>query len=176
MKKIMIIGCGGAGKSTLARKLHELLGLELIHLDKSYWNAGWIETDKETWKKKVEGFAELPEWIIDGNYGGTMDIRLKKADTIIFMDYPTLRVLLRVFKRTIRYWNQTRPDMPEECNERFDWIFFHYIVFYNKTRKPEILKKLNKLKQEKRVLILKNDRETDRFLSSLREESGRERL
>lgn len=167
MKKIMIIGCGGAGKSTLARKLHERLGLTLIHLDKTYWNSGWIETDKETWKKKVEAFAELPEWIIDGNYGGTMDIRLKNADTIIFMDYPTIRLLWRVIKRTLRHWNHPRPDMPEGCNERFDWIFFHYILFYNKTRKPDIMEKLAKLKHEKRVIILKNDKESDRFLSSI---------
>lgn len=76
----MIIGCCGAGKSTLARKLHAVAGLELIHLDRQYWKSGWIETEPEEWGEKVAGLVAKPNWIIDGNYGGTMDIRIKRAD------------------------------------------------------------------------------------------------
>lgn len=167
MKKIMLIGSGGAGKSTLARKLHKVLGLPLIHLDNEYWSAGWIEMDKELWRQKIEELSDLPEWIMDGNYGGTMDIRLAKADTIIFMDYPTWKRLWRVFIRTLRYRNTHRPDMPEGCEERFEWKFFHYIAFYNKTRKPTILKKLTSLAEDQRVVILTSNKDTARFLSSI---------
>ena len=163
----MIIGSGGAGKSTLARKLHGLLDLPIFHLDNEYWSAGWVELDKESWRLKVEALSDKPAWILDGNYGGTMDIRLGKADTIIFMDYPTWLRLWRVFMRTLRYRNTHRPDMPEGCKERFEWKFFHYIAFYNKTRKPTILKKLSKLKDKKRVVILKNDKDSERFLSTI---------
>ncbi|MEO1260641.1 MAG: AAA family ATPase [Bacteroidota bacterium] len=155
MKKIMVIGCGGSGKSTLSKKLHAITGLELIHLDQIFWKPGWVELPKEEWiKKNKQILAEKPYWILDGNYSSTMDMRINKADTIIFMDTPTVVRLFRVIKRVVQNFGRSRPDMPANCPERISFQFLHYILFYNLTRRPVILKKLEMVRDKKNVYII----------------------
>lgn len=163
----MVIGCCGAGKSTFAKALHEAAGLELIHLDQHYWKAGWIESDAGEWVKAVQALADRPSWVIDGNYGGTMDIRINRADTIIYLDCPTWKCLWRVTKRILRYWRRTRPDMPEGCAERFDLQFFHYVATFNAVRRKKLLDKISLLKGEKDVVILRNGRQVRAYLAGL---------
>ncbi len=167
MKRVMVIGSCGAGKSTFSKKLNEILKTELIHLDQQYWQPNWVETEKQVWEQKVRQLAEKPHWIIDGNYGGTMDIRIKRADTIIYLDFPTWKCLWRIIKRTTKYWHKSRPDMPEGCHERFDLEFFHYVLVFNFIKRKSLHKKLQKVSSEKEVHILYNDKEVSQFLSSL---------
>jgi len=98
----MIIGCCGSGKSTLARALHEKTDLPLIYLDQHYWLPNWRESTKEVWEVKVRGLTAGEQWIIDGNYSGTMNIRLARADTIVYLDFPTWKCLYRVIKRIVK--------------------------------------------------------------------------
>ena len=166
MKRVMVVGCCGSGKSTFSKKLHEINGLELIHLDQHYWKPNWTESPKEEWIKRVKSLSEKPNWIIDGNYGGTMDIRLNRADTIFYLDYSSIRCLYRITKRTLKYYGQVRPDMVSGCKERFDLEFFHYVATFNLTRRKTILKKLNAYKKEKNVYVLKSDKVQDHFLKN----------
>ena len=163
----MIIGCCGAGKSTLAKKVSEKTHLPLIHLDKLFWRPNWEETSKEKWENIVEKASDDPRWIMDGNYGGTMDIRLKKADTIVFLNRSTWLCLFRVIKRMLLNYGQTRFDMAKGCRERFDFDFLKYVYNFNKTRKPNILDKLNAIRQDKQIFILNNEREVRKFLSQI---------
>lgn len=167
MNRIMIIGCCGSGKSTLSRKLHKVIDIPLYHLDQYYWKPNWTETAKEEWGPIVEKLAQKEEWIIDGNYGGTMEVRFSKADTIIYMDYSTLKCLLRVIKRIWKYHGKVRPDMPEGCKERFDFDFLHYVATYNLLRRKGLLKKLKELEKEKQVFRIKNDEEGRQLLELL---------
>jgi adenylate kinase family enzyme len=166
MKRTMIIGCCGAGKSTFSRALHSLSKIELIHLDQHYWKPNWKETNSEDWKKIVQEFANKSSWIIDGNYGETMDIRIQRADTIIYLDYSTSICLKRVLFRTLKYWRKERPDMPDGCKERFDVEFFHYVATFNLKRRKKILKKLRAVKHKKKILIFRNRKETTKFLDN----------
>ena len=167
MKRVMIIGSGGAGKSTLAMKMAEITCLPLTHLDKVFWQSNWQEPDKSWWSQKVAELANEENWILDGNYGGTMAIRLEKADTVIFMDYPSWIKVWRVLKRFWLNRKKSRPDMPEDCPEQIDWPFIHYVANYNKSRKPGIMKKLANLRSDQKAIILKNDKQTCAFLQSL---------
>lgn len=160
----MIIGCGGSGKTTLSRQLHEITKIKLIHLDKYYWKPNWVETEKEEWENKVKLLSRESSWIIDGNYGGTMEIRLKKADTVIFMDRSKWLCIYRVLKRMLINYGRTRKDMGEGCRERFSWEFIKYIYHYNKTRRPKIMEKLDKLKVDKKIVILRNRKEVKGYL------------
>jgi adenylate kinase family enzyme len=103
MKRVVVIGSGGAGKSTFSRRLHAATGLPLIHLDRLFWRPGWTEMPNEEWRATNEMLVKAEAWIIDGNYGGTMDVRLAAADTIIFLDLPRLVCLYRVLKRLAAY-------------------------------------------------------------------------
>lgn len=107
------------------------------------------------------------EWIIDGNYGETMDIRLQAADTIIFMDIHKIICIYRVIKRAFQYRNKTRPDMVEGNNERIDFNFYRWIWNYPKDKRPEILEKLYHLKEDKQIIILSSLKEVRNFLVAL---------
>ena len=167
MKKILILGCCGAGKSTLARQLNAKTGIEIIHLDQYYWKANWQETEPTEWKKRVQKLADRPVWIMDGNYGSTLDMRIEKADTIIYLDSPTYLNLWRIIKRTWQYHGTERPDMPAGCKERFDFEFFHYVAVFNLVRRPSLLRKLAAIDQSKRVVILKGNMELTHFLRDI---------
>lgn len=113
MDRIIVIGCGGAGKSTFSRKLSSKLDIPVYHLDKLFWNKGWVETPQEQFDSKIEKIVSKDKWIIDGNYIRTMDIRAKSADTIIFINMPTYLCLYRIFKRRLMYRGKSRPDMAD---------------------------------------------------------------
>src|SRR5699024_11131736 len=107
------------------------------------------------------------EWIIDGNYGGTIDIRLQAADTIIFLDIPRTICVYRAFKRMIQYRNKTRPDMGKDCNERLDINFLKWIWQYPKTKRPDIVKKLEGLSTEKQIIILQTPKQIQQFIENI---------
>lgn len=166
-KKIMIIGSGGAGKSTLARQLAAILDIEAIYLDAFYWQPGWVEIPTSKWHSVVQDLSKRKSWIIDGNYGDTLDLRLAVADTVIFLDFSRLLCLWRVIKRRLIYSGKTRPDMASGCPERIDGQFLHYIWNYPIAHRPIILKKLSQLTPNQQVIILKSPAEVRLFLQKL---------
>lgn len=168
MNKILIIGSCGAGKSTLARRLGERLGLRVIHLDRHYWHPGWQPTPKEAWREVVRGLMQGDRWIMDGNYGGTFDIRFPEADTIIDLDYSTPRCLGRAVKRRLLYPFNGRPDMSDGCPERlFELDFYHYILFFRKRHRPRIEKAYQGYGDGKAIHQFRNPSELERWLAAL---------
>jgi len=169
MQKILLIGSGGSGKSTLATQLGAKLNLPVIHLDAHFWNAGWVETPKDEWRTKVEELCRRDRWIMDGNYSGTFDVRFAAADTIIFLDVPRLACLWRVIKRWLYYSlrNQTRPDLAEGCPEQIDFGFVKWIWEYPSRTRPKTLEMLKRYEEEKRVVVLKGDREVSEYMVEL---------
>ncbi len=164
----MIIGCGGAGKSTLAKQLHAITGIEVIHLDQRYWKANWIEPEKAEWEKVMRELVERDNWIMDGNYGGTMEIRMARADLIIFLNRSRWLCLYRVLKRRFQYYGKTRPDMMEGYEERLSWAFLVYVYNYNNTRRPKILRRLKELNGQKEVEVLRNGKEIKVLLNKIK--------
>ncbi|MCM3388788.1 DNA topology modulation protein [Ureibacillus chungkukjangi] len=167
MKRIAIIGSGGAGKSTLARKLGKLLKIEVFHLDALFWKPGWVGASREEQKMVQSELVENEYWIFDGNYGGTMDIRLNKADTVIFLDFPRTLCAYRIIKRRFQYRNKTRPDMGEGCDERLDLEFLKWVWNFPKTKRLEILRKLESFSSNKEIIILTSPKEIKRFLHTI---------
>ena len=164
--KIMIIGSCGAGKTTLAILLGNLTNIPLIHLDKEYWKPGWVETEKEEWKEKQKQFVNNDTWIIDGNYGGTLDVRFSKADTVIFLDYNKYICTYRIIKRLLQNIGKTRIDMAEGCNEKIDFPFIKFVWEFPKKSRPKIIQKMAEYKNIKKI-VLKNQKETDLFVSKI---------
>jgi adenylate kinase family enzyme len=107
MKRIFVIGPGGAGKSTFATQLGEILGIEVIHLDSLYWKPGWVEPPKSEWAATLEALLERDTWIVDGNYSGTLERRLAVCDAVVFLDLPRRTCIWRVLRRAARYDNST---------------------------------------------------------------------
>jgi len=130
VERILVLGPCGAGKSTLAVRLGATLGLPVIHLDKEYWRAGWIEPPDSEWLPKVEGLIASERWVMDGNYGGTLVRRLKRADLVVNLDYPRRVFFPRMIWRSLSQWGRTRPDMAEGCPEQLSWEFIVYTWRY----------------------------------------------
>ena len=166
MERILIIGCGGAGKSTLARQLGEKLNLPVVHLDKLWWKPGWVESDREEFDEKLAAILQTPQWIIDGNFDRTIPDRIARCDTILYLDFSRVACLLGVWKRVITTYGKVRPDMGEGCPERLDWEFLKWVWNFNKNKRQKNYRLLNEA-EGKTTIVLKNRRMVRRFLKSL---------
>lgn len=166
MERILIIGCGGAGKSTLARQLGEKLDLPVIHLDKLWWKPGWVESDREEFDEKLAAALEEPRWIIDGNFERTIAKRMAYCDTVIYLDFSRWACLWGVCKRVLTCCGKVRPDMGEGCAERFDLDFLKWVWYYNPNKRENNYRLLNEAEGIETV-VLKNRRMVKRFLRSL---------
>jgi adenylate kinase family enzyme len=141
-RRVLVVGSAGAGKTTLAIRLAPLLGLPLIHLDAEYWRPGWVETPPEEWPARVDALAAGDAWLMDGNYGATLEQRLARADAAVFLDVPRLTCLLRVIWRGLRYWGRTRPDLPPGCPERLAPSFLAWVWNYPRRSRGRVIELL----------------------------------
>ena len=168
MRKVLVIGSGGAGKSTLAIELGTILDLPVVHLDRLHWKPGWVEPDKETWRETVREVVAGDRWIIDGNYGGDLDLRVPHADTIIYLDFPPLVCVWRVLKRRFQYRKGGRPDMAPGCDERFDREFLKFVWWvwnYRRNSRPRILDAIARHGADKELIVLSKPRQVADFLN-----------
>ena len=167
MERVMIIGCGGAGKSTLARKLGEKTGLPVVHLDQIWWAPGnWQHIEKPEFDEKLAWELQKPRWILDGNFNRTIEARLAACDTVIYLDYPRLVCIKNWLGRVLKNWGHHRPDMTEGCTEWIDPEFVKWIWNFNKNNRARYYELLKGAK-DKKVVILKSRRQTEKFLDCL---------
>jgi len=167
MKRVLVIGVSsGVGKSTFARRLGELTGIEVTHLDRLFWKPGWVESSVVEFSEAQQQVILNDTWIIEGNYTGTIDIRESHADTIIHLELPLGVCLYRVLKRRVQYHGKTRDDVGEGCEEKIDWAFLKFILTTYKPRKKKMLKRMQRFANEgKTVHYLKTQRLIDGFLN-----------
>ena len=167
MKRILIIGSGGAGKSTLSVQLGNKLGLPVVHLDREFWRPGWVVPTKEEWLSTISRVVQGDKWILDGNFDSSLYLRLPVADTLIFLDFSRALCLWRIINRRLRYWNTNRPDMAQGCNEQIDWQFLKWIWKFPDDSAPGIKLLIEKHGADKKIIVLKKPSEVTRFLQSL---------
>ncbi len=173
MRRVLVIGSGGAGKSTVAKRLGELLNIEVKHLDRAYWRAGWVEPSKEEWLKTVAELASADSWIMDGNFSGTLEQRLKSCDTVVFLDMPRLLCLWRVLKRRVLYRKGSRPDMAEGCPEQLNLEFVSWIWNYSQRSRPKVVRLLKEHSEGKQVVWLRSNAEVEKFLWTIKRTPSR---
>ncbi len=158
MKRIIVIDCPGSGKRTVSRALHNKTGIPLYHLDMMYWNADKTTVEKSVFLEWLSAILEKETWIIDGNYGSTMELRMAACDTVIFLDYP-LDICLDGIKER---HGKPRSDMPWiETQE--DAEFIEFIKNYNEQQKPKVLGLLEKY-SDKNIIIFKSREQANEFL------------
>lgn len=167
MKRVVVIGSGGSGKSTFSRQLGEITRLPVVHLDVLFWKPNWTSTPREEWIELVRCEIEKPEWIIDGNFGSTREMRMQAADTIVLLDMPRWLCMYRIIKRMVQYRNRKRSDMAEGCLERFDWEFILWVWNYKRSSRIRAFKELG-AQVGKKIVILKSRSEVARFLERTR--------
>lgn len=163
MERVLVIGCAGVGKTHFSKALAARTGLPLVHLDRHFWRAGWVAPEAEAWRQRVDALTAEPRWIMDGNYGGTLERRLPRADTVFFLDLPRRLSLFRVLRRTLRHRGRVRPDLAEGCPERFDLAFLRYIWNYRAAHRPHVLARLADF--EGALVTFRTRREIEAYLA-----------
>lgn len=167
-RRVLVIGAGGAGKSTFARELGARTGLPVVHLDRMYWRPGWIESPKEEFRAALADVLAQPAWILDGNYSGTIAMRVAACDTIVWLDLPRVVCLAGVIERRVRHRGRARDDVGEGCPERLTWEFVRWIWDYPTRNAPKVEALLAHARDDgKRVVRLRSRRAMARALSAL---------
>ncbi len=151
MRRVLVLGCPGAGKSTLARSLGEALSLPVVHLDKLWWKSGWINRTEGEFDALLDTVLLGEEWVIDGNYLRTLPRRLERCDAVVLLDYPRQVCLFRALRRILSWRGRTRPDMAADCPERLDGEFVRWIWEFHRTQRPQVLELLDGWTGEKHV-------------------------
>lgn len=162
MQKVIVIGCPGSGKSTFSKALHDATGLPLYHLDMIKWNADGTNVPKCTFMERLYQVLEKECWIIDGNYGSTMELRMQFCDTVFFLDYPTDVCIDGIKSRK----GKERTDMPFIPLDDEDNEFVEFINNYNSASRPTVMELLHKY-SHKRIIIFENRNEANEFLSQI---------
>ena len=166
MKRIIVIGCPGSGKSTFSKKLNKLTGIPLYHLDMLYWNEDKTKVPREVFLKAMDDIINRDSWIIDGNYGSTMERRMAACDTIIFLDYPTEVCISGIMERR----GKSRSAMPwVEKSDEIDEEFVSWVKDYNTESRPSVIELLKKYSEKEIIIFTKRD-EANEYLNSLFEE------
>ena len=165
MQRVVIVGPGGAGKSTLARELGTRTGLPVIHLDRLYWKPGWVEPPLEEFRAKQATALAGNEWIVDGNYSGSADLRLPRADVILVLNFNPVRCIARVARRTWRSHGQE--TQAPGCPDKLDWQFVKWIFTYRRKAWVRMHAAISQYAPDTPVVTLKTPRSVRRYVASI---------
>jgi adenylate kinase family enzyme len=152
MKRVVIIGPGASGKSTLARQLGEITGLQVIELDRLFWQPGLVGTPRDQWVELQQKLVGESEWIMDGDLGpyDAIEARLRAADTIILLDFSPIRCAWRAVWRS---------------QERLD--FWLWLLRYRRQSRPLLMKAISSHAPSATIHILRNPEAVRRFVADV---------
>lgn len=136
MSRIVVVGCGGSGKSMLARQLGQVADLPVIHLDGVYYAPDWNPLSIEEFSARQRELVTGARWVIDGNYASTLPIRLAAADIVVMLDLPAIVCLWGILKRRIRYRGGQHPDVG--VYDRVNLSFLRYVLGYRRAMGPRV--------------------------------------
>jgi adenylate kinase family enzyme len=140
MRKVAVVGCGGSGKSHVARSLGEILDAPVTHLDAVFYDDEWNELPQDTFAEAQRGLVAQPRWVRDGNYHSTLQIRLEACDTVVLMDVSTLAALRGVFSRQIRHGAGHQGN---GVHNRIHWGVLTYVAAYRRKMRPRVVAKID---------------------------------
>jgi adenylate kinase family enzyme len=178
VQRVVILGPGGAGKTTVAEDIASRTGLPVVFLDPLFWREGWTPAPTDEARRELAGAIAGDRWILDGNFlgpEGTSDARFERADTVVFLDLPRTLCLWRVLSRRVRDRSRSRPDLPKGSREGFDLDLLVWIWRYRAVDRPRVLGLLAQLDDRVAVHHLRSRADVRRFLDRLSSQSASSR-
>ena len=167
MRRVLVIGSPGAGKTTLSARLAARLGLPVHYLDLHHWAPGWQYRDAVDARHRVRALTETHAWVMDGNFAETFDLRMPRADTLVWLDYPRTTCVRRILTRTIKDYRKPKPDLPEGCPETFDARLLRFAWNFPAESRPQISAAIERYGSHLRLFRLANDRGVAEFSRGL---------
>jgi adenylate kinase family enzyme len=167
MKRVLVLGNAGSGKTSFAETLADKLGLPCIHLDSHFWRPNWVPTPKEEWPSVVRRLIDQDEWVMDGNYSTTLEERIQRADTAIYLRVSRPVAIWRVIRRRIVHRGKVRLEMPEGCHEKIDIAFLKWIWTHPKRARRSTFPILEKYSNSEKTVLYLGPREAQEFLDSM---------
>ena len=177
MRRVAIIGPAGAGKTTLALELGQILGIEVVQLDRLFWQPGWVKTPAVECEAIQRVALAGDAWITDSVAPRALRKRLEAADTLVFLDLPLRLCALRALRRRIRTRGRTRTEVASGCVpgrvDRAARRYLRYVLTYRDETRPHILRELDRLRPGRRVVVLRSPHEVRQFVDALRYSAAR---
>jgi adenylate kinase family enzyme len=168
MQRVLVMGSSGSGKSTFARRLSDIIGIPTVSIDALFWKSGWVESDREEFRRRMIEVTQRPRWIMDGNYiNGAGEQRRQLADTVIWFDLPRLTCMRGILGRIARSYGQVRPEMAEGCPEKIDLAFFHYVWTYREQQRPKLIEYFKGLRADQALVCFTDRIQADNYLQDL---------
>jgi adenylate kinase family enzyme len=163
MRRVLVIGSPGAGKTTLAARLAARFSLPVHYLDLHHWMPGWRYRDAADARERMRALAATPAWVMDGNFAETFDLRMPRADSLIWLDYPRATCIRRILRRTVRDYGKQKPDLPEGCPEAFDLAVLRFAWRFPAESRPQIFAAIARHGGHLNIVTLNNDRDVMAF-------------
>ncbi len=167
MEKIIIIGASGSGKSTFAAQLAQKLNLPLYHLDRIFWRANWQSIPREDFIAEQKRICASKQWIIDGHYRSSLELRASECDTIFLFALPRRVYFFRALMRIIKSFGKVRPDMADDCPEQLDLEFLHYVWTFSKVHDEHTRSILQNHASNKQIIVFSHPRDAARFIADM---------
>ncbi|MCX4578865.1 topology modulation protein [Streptomyces sp. NBC_01571] len=165
MMKVAIVGCGGSGKSYLARELGKILDAPVTHLDAAFYDDDWNALPMDKFAELQRELVAEPRWVIDGNYNSTLQIRLESCDTVVLMDVSTISALYGIFSRQLRHGAGHKGN---GVHNRIHWGVIKYVATYRRKMRPRVMSKIDEFASSRSdVVLLANRRQTRRWLQQV---------
>lgn len=166
MDRILVVGCGGSGKTHLARQLAGVLDLPLTHLDGVYYDAEWHVLPQKEFAECQRELVRQNRWVIEGNYASTLPIRLAAADTVLFLDLPAVTCLLGVLQRRWRYRGGQHGN--DGVFDRITPSFVRYIWGYRRSMRPRVQRLITEHGDHAELITLRSRTQATWWLGALR--------
>lgn len=169
--RVVVTGMAGAGKSTFARQLAAKTGLPVIHLDVHFWKPGWVQPSDTEWRDVQSTLLAGEEWIVDGNYPETLDLRLERADTVVYLDMPWWLCAARAFVRGLRRPKGTQ--LPDGCKDtgwrrvRDEWWLVWRVWLGRRSERERDLAIVARQGSHTRLHVLHSKRAVRQFLDHI---------
>lgn len=168
MQRVLVLGPGGAGKSVLSRELAGITGLPLVHLDREFFEPGWVKPAEDKWHAKIDSMLSGDRWIVDGTHADTLERRLGFADGVILLDYSRMTAVKGVFTRLLTRTGRRRADLAPGCSNRLDRDYWNWVWQYHRETRPAVQSALKRHADHIDLVVLKSRRQANHWLDDLR--------